>query len=81
MNKEIEHKKLDQVLKGFSKHCHEELDRAMTCGALAPEEHSDESYMLVKIVLTICGESKQWAPFDWDKKNKKIMSNLRKFIG
>lgn len=79
MNSRIEHEKLNEVLAEFASYVHEQLDKAMICGALDPDEYTDESFVLVKIILTICGEAKRFAPLD--KRNKATLNNLKHFIG
>lgn len=73
------HDRMDELLEGFKEKCHEELDKALTCGALTENEFSPNEYALSKIVLTLVGEAGHWKPI-YPAYNKEL-KNLSHFIG
>jgi hypothetical protein len=59
--------------------CHEELDKALTCGALSENEFNPEEFALSKMVLTLVGEGGHWKPYKTSYMI--LMRNLSHFIG
>ena len=76
----MHHLHMDELLEQFAKICHEELNEAMNCGGIDLDNYNPKEFVLAKIILTIVGKNKHFAP-PKNSQADKDMKNLEYFIG
>ena len=70
------HDRMDETLQYFITYCHMALDEALDSGALNPPDIPD-NFLLVKSVLTVCCETKQF----YSKDMKALVRILKRHVG
>lgn len=74
------HERMEELVNNLRIKCFEELDKALECGGIDPADYNSKEFVLAKIVLTIVGGNRHFAPTR-DSKADKDLDNLRYFIG
>lgn len=78
MTKAAHHKKLDELIRNSKKTMHKMLDVAIASGALSEEMNDSDKYLLVKAIITIWGDQRNYgAP---NTSGKREVENLSHFI-
>ncbi len=77
MNKDLQHKMLDELIDNAKPMMHKMMDNLINSGALT-DEFKEDNYLLAKVVITIWGSQGHYAPLYDD--HRKELENLKEFV-